>query len=498
MRRLLALFLLSLPLVASAHADEKGLQRAVAEWRALFQPLKGVRMTDAGSILERIAREAEAKNDALRDNVDELASYRVWQTALGEGVAALEGLFARSGPRERRTLLRFYAAVGDLYEDSDVPDYPTCGTGLSERFDYCVRLLFLEAVAKEPAAYLGLLNDSDPRVADLAVQALHETYPDEVRTRIVEWANNPQARFRGIAAVWATRFEVNQPLLGKEAQRKIVLGLLDDPSEDVRDQVLEGLTEEQAAEEYRARLADFAKAREGRKWTALRLGTRTQDPSVGRLALASLSGSESLIKAALWATRSVEATVPKPTLMRLFRHLSPEVRELAYDQASIQDVSVAEIQPGFADPVKDVADAAFDAACRRAATREEFLLLFRKVEKEGDDYDVTEAAGRLGELVVPEILALLADPIPKRREWAVEMACLNGSKRLLPALRGLVDDPTSTVRKTLIGWADELPKEAARDLLKLLANDPDEKNRMRALEALAELDEESSETEGGR
>lgn len=490
MRRLLALLSLSLAIVPSAFADEKGFAKALADWQALYRPLT---LPQSHQTLVEVASRVERENALRREAITKaddpsIPNSTEWEDqAVEANVDALTKGYEQADARGKRVLVRLAAMLGSLFDDSDAPRYPTCGNE-PRTVEVSAKYRLQQWVEKSPRTYLGLLDDPDARVAEAAVRVLHEEFPGEVTLRLEAWRRSPQTRFRGIVGQWAS-------LLGEEAGTCYLIRCLDDPSDDIRDLAAADLPYAAVEEAYRLRRPQFETATGAQKRTILALAGRVDAPDILKLAVACLESDLSSLRLAALEVlhyKYEDATVPPRTLAKLRKDPTWDVQMEAYYQSGRQHIPMRDLRDGLTHPEETIRLAALEACCEGVETRAEFQFLLAYSLKHGWTSDLPDAARRLGPSVTEDVLPFLNSQSPTMRCLGIEMACNIPSPRFILALEKLLGDPDPEVRKTLANEVQRLPEETARRWLKLLANDPVEKVRdavRSTIEALDHRDE---------
>lgn len=491
MKRSIALLSLLLALASSAFADERGLAKALEEWRALYRPLA----TAHGPALTEASGKVEKVSEVLFRAVGETSnlSVRGYQEREREAILAnlqaLKDGYAHGDARERRTLVRLAAILGNRFGEGEVPWYPTCGNG-PFTVGVGAEALLTEWIQEDPAPYLGLLSDPDARVAEAAVRLLNERYREDVTSRLEAWQRHPQARFRGIAVKWSH-------LLGKEASRNIQLRALDDPSEDIRDLAGAELPYADVKEAYRLRRPMFEKATWTHRRTTLALAGRLDAPDKLELAVACLQAKDASVLNTAFdiLTYGVEKEIeiPLATLARLRGHADGEVRARAYGRSGLQKIPMGDLRVGLTDPDEGVRSAALGACCEGVETVEEFRFLLDYGLKKGLTSHLPSAARRLGGKAVDTVLPFLDSKEVEHRTLGIEMAVRIGSPRLLPGLEKCLADPDPKIREALANHITDLAEPIARRWLKQLVADPVEAVRERATYSLESLDDRAAE-----
>jgi HEAT repeat protein len=485
-KRSIALLSLSLALVSSVFADERGLAKALEEWQALYRPLAIARGSALTGAAARVERETEMLSDAVGEGTNRSARsfHEREREAILANLDALRKGYAQGGPKERRTLVRLAAILGNRFGEGDVPWYPICESG-PFTVGVGAETLLTEWFKENPASHLGLLDDPDARVAEAAVRLLNESFRDDVTSRIEAWQRHPQARFRGIAGRWVH-------LLGEEALRKLLARYLDDPSEKIRDLAAAELPFSDLKEAYHLRRPTFQKATWAQRRTLLAMAGRLDAPDKFSMAVTCLQSKEdSVLKVAFsvlgyGAEKGTE--IPLATLARLRRHANGEIRSRAYFRSGEQNIPMRELRIGLQDTDEAVRTAAFAACCKGVGTVDELrFLLDEGVKRENTSY-LPFAARRLGEKAVDSVLPLLDSRNVALRTLGIEMAALIASSRVLPALEKCLTDADPKIREALADHITELPEPTARRWLKALAADPVEAVRERAVYSLEALD----------
>ncbi|MGV3617748.1 MAG: HEAT repeat domain-containing protein [Fimbriimonas sp.] len=506
MKRLVAALVFALTASSFAASDERGVERALAEWEALFLPLATARGADLVEVADKIGVNSALRYQAMsrvrNAEYDRLArisqgAARISDLRQREDeaekriLATLNESYSQADPRGRRVLIRLAAILGDWFEGGSVPIYPTCGNRAFSLNDEA-RSLFRKWVEATPATHLGLLDDPDPRVAEIATRSLAERFPEEVGDRISIWQRSPHSRFRGIALV-------NLSGLPEQEKARAAKRFLDDPDESLRDWLILRfwdtdekplLTKEEVAAFYETKRPSFGRTTPALKRTILKLGEFLRRKDVDPLALEALNHQNPSLRAVAFETIfSRNIVVPAPVLTRLFKASSSDERESAYALASKQGLSIRDVLPGLRDPDERVRNEAFRACCRGAETREDLKLLLTQAEQFDGIYSLADAAARLGEVAVEDALGLLDRPEPELRNVGINMACATKSPRIVADMERMVLDPDKHVRCNLASEVLRLPDASARRILERLLTDAEEDVRDQAQSSLEALDE---------
>lgn len=514
-KRSLAILSLSLALCNSALADERGFTQALGEWQALFRPLNTARGSALPPAVNAIIREHPRHFQAIEDQSDSKVKgwhHRKW-AVVEATLKEIESAYAAATPQGQRALARLCALLGDRFGGEDVPQRGGCIV-VSDSLEEASQALLRKWVQANRNAFLGLLDDPDPRIAESAVALLSDDHRETVSTRLERWRHHPQARFRGIVVFWSG-------LLGEDEGAAVQQAFLDDPSNDVRNYAIATLPYSIAKAELAARRGGFAKGTWTQRKAILLLAHRVEAPDLPRLALPFLNSADPTLR--LFGVeclnfRDGAAQVPPETLARLRRDSNVAIRRSAYTWSGLSRQPMKDLRKGLEDPDALVRETAFEACCTGAESLEELQHLVKHVQianreakrikarSNSEDFGeqtsafnvqyrvecqegfLREAFGRLSAQATSEALRLLDSQVPEERRLGTFLACGMPAPSLLALLMDRANDPHLPVRECLVRDAAKLSKPAAFAILTRLRTDADAVIGKRAEAALKELE----------
>lgn len=332
--------------VPSVHADERKFTAALARWNALYEPLCTSHGRNLTTTLDRIGKDSKSLEKGLA-----LASKggsdhpKRRAAALARQYELLKAAYPDATPHQKRALVRLAAILGDTFVEEDCPlsgcSIPSLEPKNPEPGD-----LVHSWVESDPATYLGLLDDPDPRVALAVWPALQSTYSDEVQARLEKWGNSPFACLRHFAAQ-------QLPLPTTPETLRENLRFAEDPSVAVRAVAAQAIEAAIARGEmalplrddlerlYADRRKEFARSGTPKRWLVLRLGFILGHRDLGPLALQALATGEPSLR---WGAMAAIVTnhdpivVPTAHLLPLLQDPSEFTRRYAFEHAKNQGV----------------------------------------------------------------------------------------------------------------------------------------------------------------
>jgi HEAT repeat protein len=468
MRRFLAAFLLLGLCVAPARADDRAFQNALDRWQAPFRQLAEAEPDQIRQLAPTLLQTTPGLLAAVEAHSEGVRGWERVREAEKANCDALEAAYRKADPRGKRVLVRVAARFVPPFDDSEIPVYLECVTGLTDAFEYRAQELANRWIGDKPDAYLGLLDDPDARVVEVATRALADVRREEVRRHLREWVTSPKAALRVLTADWIDRVEM-------EDRSQVRARFLVDPSAHVRQRIVDGMEypEQQAA--FRAAKDWPAPLDSAHRWVLLALGSRLRDRTVTPFIAPGLTDRDPAVRVeALNAATWTGTEIPLDSLRPRLRDSSLMVRYLAYGLAESRKVPFAWVAEGLGDADGQIRASAFYAASESASSPDQFRVLLRLALKEpGRVYPLATVAKRVGAPLAPEVVGLLERSDSVGRCLGVEVAVGLPVPKVLAALERLVSDPQVAVRRQLAEVGHQLPAAWARRVLARLLSDAD-------------------------
>jgi hypothetical protein len=277
MRSRIALYVVLLTLAACACAQEMTPAEAAADFRSLG--------TATGRSLEKECARLLSREESLSQALGVSAQKTT------EVVEMLDAAYSRAKVRDRYTLTRFMALMGDTY-DGGYPFLIRCGDGLQEQLWYSIQTSLKKALEQNPEFLPRLLRDDDPSIVTTVIDISDKRHNEPIRRALLAWIGSPNPRFRILPAFYMRSLPMDKRAL-------VVDRMLDDPDALLRRKAITFIDPETAIALFPRLRRGFAQGSSGRKIGILYLGCCLSDPTISQeLALARTDPDPEVRKAA--------------------------------------------------------------------------------------------------------------------------------------------------------------------------------------------------------
>lgn len=208
-----------------------------------------------------------------------------------EMATVLDAAYLRAKVRDRFTLARLMAFLGDEYGDG-YPFLITCGEGRYRTLWSAMQASLEKALKQNPEFVARLLRDQSPSIVTATIECSGKEHNQTIRNALLTWTRSPNPRFRILPAFFNRVLPMSERVL-------VIERSLEDPDPFIRREAVSFVNVQTAIEVLAKLRQDFANASSGRKVGVLYLGCRLSEPSISReLAIARKDPDPNVRKAA--------------------------------------------------------------------------------------------------------------------------------------------------------------------------------------------------------